>query len=151
VRGCGRALEVGPARIISRRETCHSPFACRCGGDEKPSLDGKILNAGNPGEINKYKIGNSEPGSAVGRLATRGEAPGDTSLSNKRWKLPASLSTCECRGQAIVTKTTKYALRVANPCTVVQLATRRRKTSRGAQRQLSHLHSGPFGHPTKKN
>jgi hypothetical protein len=34
---------------------------------------------------------------------------------------------------------------------VVHLATRRRKTSCGAQKQLSHLHSGPFGHATKEN
>jgi hypothetical protein len=36
-------------------------------------------------------------------------------------------------------------------CTVVHLATRRRKISCGAQKQLFHLDSGPFGHPTKEN
>jgi hypothetical protein len=35
--------------------------------------------------------------------------------------------------------------------TVVHSATRQRKTSCGAQKQLSHLNSGPFGHPTKEN
>jgi hypothetical protein len=36
-------------------------------------------------------------------------------------------------------------------CTMVYLATQRRRTRYGSQKQLSHLHSGPFDHPTKKN
>jgi hypothetical protein len=33
---------------------------------------------------------------------------------------------------------------------MVYLATRRRKITCGAQKQQFHLHSGPFGHPTKE-